>query len=63
MAANDKCAMTGCRRKNKEMLNMGQSNRGLGQINLVICARENHETELAAFYRRHILKREGNNGC
>lgn len=51
---NDKCAMKGCRRKSTTMLNMGQSNRGLGQINLVICDRANHEPELAAFHRRYI---------
>jgi hypothetical protein len=49
-----KCAMTGCRRAQKTNLYMGQSNRGLGAICLIICGREHHEAELAAFYKRHI---------
>lgn len=54
VSGNERCAMNGCRKKNTTLLFMGQSNRGLGGISLVICAEENHKAELADFHRRHI---------
>jgi hypothetical protein len=46
--------MTGCKRKAKQNLYMGRSNRGMGAICLIICDRSNHENELREFHARHI---------